>query len=171
MRSTVLCVLLVAACGGAEPSVNEPTVPATDELAVDSEPALAAPAPDQREPDVAPMLTRTDLRAVLDAGPGAFLARFEVRAYFDGKRFSGWEVVGFAEPESKLASAGLLPGDVVTKVNEHSLERPEQLQELWADLHQAPAIVVTGLREGAPFELRFEVGDSGAGSPSQDSTP
>jgi len=170
MRSTFLCVLLVAACGGADVPVNQVSSPSAP-AEMDAEPAPVASAPPM---DVAPALTRTDLQQVLDAGPGAFLARFEVRAYFAGKRFSGWELLGFAEPTSRLAASGLLPGDVVTKVNEHTLERPEQLQELWDDLRQAPSIVVSGLREGAPFELRFDVsegGDSGAPAPSHAPTP
>ena len=169
-RFSVVIVLFIA-CGGTDAPVTSPdSLLDEDAEQGDISATKVAPAEESKAPEPA-SLTRTDLDYVLDAGPGAFLARFEVRPHFNGKRFSGWELLGFSEPQSGLASSGLVPGDVVTKVNQQSLERPENLQKLWTALRQAPAIVVSGFRDGEQFELRFDVGDSGPSPAPQSPTP
>jgi type II secretory pathway component PulC len=159
-----LCALaLVAALGcGSTASTHQPASPT--EAKLDAEPRepepAAQPAPENESTEPAREVARPDLDEVLDQGPGAFLGRLEVRPYFDGKKFAGWELVAFKDPASRLASAGLEPGDVVKRVNAHRLERPEHLQKLGYELRSAHIIVVEGLRAGEPFELHFAVATS-----------
>jgi len=163
MRLTLI-LALTAACS--RPPAQEPTSAVADEDLAPIAAPTPTPTPKERASALettAPALTREALDRVLDGGPGAFLAQLEVRPHFDGKRFDGWELMGFSDTSSGLARSGLLPGDVVKRVNDHSLERPENLHDLWQTLRGAASIVVAGLRAGQPFEMRFQV--SGVAGP------
>ena len=109
----------------------------------------AAPAvPRRREGTIA----RADLDRVLDAGPGRFLARVEVKARSSEGRFTGWEVV-----RSPWAHVDLQPGDVVVRVNGRSLEHPLELKLLWEDLRRAPVLEAQVERGEERFALRFTI--------------
>jgi S1-C subfamily serine protease len=97
-------------------------------------------------------IARADLHRVLDAGPGAFLARAEVKARLDKGQFRGWQVV--RSPYSKI---DIVPGDVLLSINGRTLEHPVDLERLWRDLRAANAIDVDVDRGGRKFALRFSV--------------
>jgi len=139
-----------------------------DKLAVAGDSKRAAPEPDGEagdaptgEPAVTPpargggSIDGADLDRVLDAGPGAFLAAVEVRPVFAGKRFRGWEIVGIRS--DSLARSPLRRGDMVVAVNDRRLQRPEDLQKVWDELRDASELVVSGVRSGQNFALRYEI--------------
>jgi len=141
MKRAFAC-LWIAACAGTTPAPGEPLI--TEDMA-------PRPAPPPRPP--APALTRSALNAALDAGPGAFLARVDVRAARLGGRFVGWEIVSLW-PGAQIE---LRPGDVVLGVNGRTLERPESLGALFGDLRTANEIVVDYRRGLERREARFPV--------------
>jgi S1-C subfamily serine protease len=97
-------------------------------------------------------VSRADLNQVLDAGPGAFLARAEVKARLVKGQFHGWEVIRTPYPDIDLVA-----GDVLLAVNGRVLEHPVDLEQLWNDLRAAKAIDVDVERGGSRFALRFTV--------------
>lgn len=97
--------------------------------------------------------------ATLSAGPGAFLQRIDVKPALDGGRFHGWRIVALRGGPSAWGSADLEPGDVVTRVNGHPLERPEQAIVPWRSLAIASELRVGYERDGKPRELRYEIKD------------
>ncbi|MBT8496081.1 MAG: hypothetical protein KJO07_23760 [Deltaproteobacteria bacterium] len=157
-RLCALAALVIIGCGSSastyepvEPTQTSPAEARTPKLEAGPTEGKVASAEPDRE------VARPDLDEVLDDGPGAFLGRLEVRPYFDGKKFAGWELVAFKDPASRLATAGLEPGDVVKRINSYRLERPEHLQKLWYELRSAHTIVIEAIRAGEPFELHFAV--------------
>ena len=102
-------------------------------------------------------IERHVLNEVLDRGPGAFLRGVEVSAQFADDRFTGWRVVEFMPTEHRFDPYDLVPGDVIARVNGRQISRPDHLHELWEELRDTDAIVVSVQRAGAPFELRFDV--------------
>ena len=138
-----LLLVFVCACGGSSPPPpTEPLI--TEEMA-------PPPATPPRPP--APVLTRTALNAALDAGPGAFLARVDVRAARAAGRFVGWEILSLW-PNARIE---LRPGDVVLAVNGRTLERPESLPALFKELRAAREVVVDYRRGLDRREARFPV--------------
>lgn len=138
----------LGACGGRS---SDPAAPG--EAASDPAPApeLAPGGPIGR-PVRQGTVSRGEVDRVLDAGPGAFLGRTEVKARLDKGAFRGWEVVRPPFPEVDLVA-----GDVVLAVNGRALERPGDLEQLWTDLRAADAIEVSVERDGKRFTLRFAV--------------
>jgi hypothetical protein len=135
--------------------------PAYEEtMAPDVEPAPREPAPAPREIARRGTIERAALDAVLDRGPGVFLGGFEIAPRFRDQRFAGWAIVRFLDSGTYFGNVDLQPGDVVMKVNGHTVARPRNLQELWLDLRLAQSIVVQAERGGQPFELRFDVIDA-----------
>jgi len=98
------------------------------------------------------VLARAELHQVLDQGVGRFLGRLEVQASLGKQHFRGWKILQFDNPW-----VDLLPGDVVTSVNNHPLERPHQVQALWKKLYTAKEIRIEVLRKQSAFTLLFRV--------------
>lgn len=102
-------------------------------------------------------IARAELTEVLDAGPGRFLAGIEVEPVFVERRFDGWRLLVFSPRDPRIGAAPLGPGDVIRRVNDKPIGRPEQLQTVWDELRTADELVIEGLRAGAPFELRYVI--------------
>ena len=158
-RAIALAIAVaLGACGGPGP---DPAAPDDGRLLDLEDPETTGrAAPDRADAETAPAaprrregtIARADLDRVLDAGPGRFLARVEVKARSSEGRFTGWEVV-----RSPWAHVDLQPGDVVLRVNGRSLEHPLELKLLWEDLRRAPAIEAQVERGGERFALRFTI--------------
>jgi hypothetical protein len=144
--------IALAACGAHAP----PADPVTEEVE-DPNAARTAATETARNAKSTPtphggQIARVDLNRVLDAGPGAFLARTEVKARVVKGQWTGWQVV-----RSPYAQIDLVPGDVVLAVNGRTLEHPVDLERLWRDLRAANTIAVDVDRGGRRFALRFAV--------------
>jgi type II secretory pathway component PulC len=113
--------------------------------------ARLAPAPEKAG------LSRQKLNAVLDQGPAVFLQGVRVRAQKTGDGFGGWEILSLDAADGRFARVDLGPGDVVTKINGRSVERPEQFSEVFESLRAAPELVVEYRRHGELRELRFPI--------------
>ena len=152
MAILTLALVVPAACGSRAPPAN----PGVEQIE-DPEAARTAAAESGPESKTEPSrqggeIARADLNRVLDAGPGAFLARTEVKARLVKGQFRGWQVV-----RSPYTQIDLVPGDVVMSVNGRTLEHPVDLERLWRDLRAANAIEVDVDRGGRRFALRFAV--------------
>ena len=156
-RSIVVMSLLVAA--SCQPR-NQPLASPFD---MDDPAAggVAEPHPIHAEARPLPTLEgtvdRAALVAVLDEGPGSFLTGVKVEPYFRDERFAGWEIISFWPAAPRYANVDLRRGDIITAVNGQKIKMPKQFASLWSELREAPAIEVNGLRDGAPFVLRFQV--------------
>ncbi len=130
-------------------------------------PAAPAPAPTTQttaaaasEPEPTSVLHRADVHRVVSKGLGAFLARVTLddqpAMTKDGK-FVGFRIA--ALQGDSWRGVDLKPGDVVTRVNGFSIERPEQALEAFQSLDVASELRVDLQRDGAPHELRYAIVD------------
>lgn len=151
-RSLALAALALSAlaCGGAASSSSAPSKTPTAAAAEE-----APLGPNQ--------LRRRDLMRAISGGPGVFLGTLDVEAVLVKGRFHGWRIVAFHEPAT-WANVDLKPGDVVLRVNDHGLERPEDAMVPWQGLAIANELRVTYERGGKVQELRYEILDE-AGTP------
>lgn len=163
MRAGLLA-LAVLACGSR--ASNTPRAVDND---LDERPAQAAAAPvtplaTEQRAEAPPgkglrsgTIERAHLVAVLDAGPGSFLRRFEVTPRLTGDRFVGWQLVQLLDRTGPLGDLDLVPGDVLLAVNGKPVSRPEQLQALWDSLRTANEVTAQLWRGEQKLELRFAV--------------
>lgn len=152
-EGVVLLGFLSAHCAGARPRVEDPSeIPAA--------PSTTSAARAQAEaPDEGPSaLTRAVLAEAVRGGFGSFLSAVTVSPVLRGGRF-----VGFRLDEARhlrrwnAAGLPLRAGDVVTRVNGRSIERPGDALAVFQGLIAATEIRVEVLRDGAPQELRLAV--------------
>ncbi len=147
----LLAFALVLGCGGtsADP---EPTTP-------DPATAEAEPTPVYEPPVTSGTILRAELAPVLDAGLGRFLQGVVTEPRLAGGDFVGFEIVSLYPDDPRFARLDLRPGDVVTRVNGQSIERPEHALAVWSSLRVASQLLVEYQHEGERKELRFEIVD------------
>jgi S1-C subfamily serine protease len=76
-----------------------------------------------------------------------------VKATFRRGRFFGWRVLAYSGP------GPVQPGDIVVRVNRHSVERPNQFMKVWEQLPDQPELVVEMVRGGRRLTLRYPIVD------------
>jgi type II secretory pathway component PulC len=134
LLSIALCVLVLclAGCGG---SKIEATSTSADVGAAEA-------------PVVETELHRAALDELLARGPAYVLAMVQTDSALSGGRFVGFKIVAF---RTELpAYLDLEPGDVVTRVNDLPIERPEQFFTVFEKLKIATEVKFDILRDGAP---------------------
>ena len=141
---------IVIGCGGASESktASAPTTSTTS--------AAAPAAPSAPRPSV-DRLKRADVKATIAKGLGAFLRNVSVEDYpvmKDGK-YHGFRVRALT-PDWAI---DLRPGDIVTRVNDHPIEHPEEADAAMRLLEKAPALKVDYEREGKARTLQIPIVD------------
>jgi hypothetical protein len=137
-------------CGGASAD-PEPTTPPPAET--------EAAAPTYEPPVTSGTILRAELTPVLDAGLGRFLQGVVTEPRLEDGDFVGFELVSLYPDDPRFARLDLRPGDVVTRVNGRSIERPEHAIAVWSSLRVASQLLVEYRHEGEARELRFEIVD------------
>jgi hypothetical protein len=169
--SSGIAAVLLCSCGPkvntAPYSFDEPLQPITkwdDSTAQSASAAETSPSsslPKLREGT----LQRTDVNAVLDAGPGALLRELDLQAVLQGNTFIGWEIVSIVSASSPAARADLIPNDVIRTINQQAVGKPDELMAVWNSLRTAPRLDVEMTRAGKPYMLSFAIVDAAAAPP------
>jgi type II secretory pathway component PulC len=102
---------------------------------------------------------RGELVKVLDASPGLFLQHVVTEPQLANGRFVGWRLVSFFPGDARFAGVDLQAGDVVTRVNGHAIEQPDQFMAVWDGLRKESQLVVDVQRNGALRTLRWTIAD------------
>ena len=167
MTFRLLAVLLVAGCATHperqpdERLITEP--PAAPDRAIampiaGAPEALSAPdGPIAIPTGPAGSIARADLDRVLAASPGAFLARVDSEPVVRSGRFVGWRIRSLFSGDARFAASALLPGDIVTRINDRPIERPEQFSDVWHSLGAARELRVAVIRAGKAGTLLFPI--------------
>lgn len=103
---------------------------------------------------------RAALGRTLDAGLGTWLKGVDVEAKIDRGHFQGWLVRSLYAGDPCWTNVDLRAGDVVTRINRHSVQRPEEAQVVWTALRSSDEIVVDYVRDGKPRSVKFAVVDA-----------
>lgn len=128
----------------------------------------ATPLPTESVPSPAPTciallgenrLRRADLVRAVDQGLGQWLSGVGVTAVRQKGRFQGWRLDRLHPDDPCFLQVDLRPGDVVTRVNGASLEKPEQANQIFQGLRKAPRLQVERIRDGQPGTLSWEIVD------------
>ncbi len=161
----ILWVVFVAGCATQAAKPDPEPVTESAPAAVAEPQAVSAPLPTASPLPIAPTarapftLNRGEVNRTLDATPGAFLRRVSTEVRLRQGRFAGWRIVSFAPSDLIFTDGPLRPGDVILKVNGHTLERPDDLLELWQALRSAPSLTVDLERNGVGSTLRWTIVD------------
>lgn len=99
-------------------------------------------------------IARTRLLPVVDQGLGRFLSHLRLSPVFEGARFVGFAIAGI---DPAWGDIGLVPGDVLVRVNGQPIERPEQAQAAFESLRVVSEVVVDITRAGVPATLRYRI--------------
>jgi hypothetical protein len=107
------------------------------------------------------VITQAELKGFLDRGMPAFIANVVVDRYprARAQRFRGWRIVEFFPGDQRFANVDIKPGDVILRVNERPIERPDQFVAAWGSLKLAKELVVETQRKGEVRVLRWKIVD------------
>jgi type II secretory pathway component PulC len=158
--ASLAAVLLLAACAGPGMLLVEPTQPVDPNAQpIDGErPTLEATAPTSK-------LTRDEVDVFLANGPHWFIRQVDVVPARVGDHFAGFRIVHFFAATRRFRRVDLRPGDVVIRVNDLPIGRPEQFMKVWEDLKVAKELTVEYVRGGSVRLLRWEIDDPGSIEP------
>lgn len=177
LRVMVLVVLggCASAGGAGEPAAPAPgegtRLLATEEAEArraESPPAPVAPPPVAAPPSsggacaefVRPgVLRRAAVARAVDRGLGQWLSQVEVKAQRSGRKFTGWQVVQLYPDDPCYRAVDIQRGDVVTRVNGASLEKPDQANQVFQGLRTAPALEIELLRQGLARRVSLTIVD------------
>jgi type II secretory pathway component PulC len=105
------------------------------------------------------VIPRRELNRMLDAAPGVFFQHVVPEPRFRAGRFYGWRLAQFFPGDARFAGVDVRAGDVVLRVNGSSVERPEQLMQVWDGLRHAHELVVELERAGVARHLRWTISE------------
>jgi general secretion pathway protein C len=125
-------------------------------------PGSAAPSPaapvcsDFVRPGV---LRRAAVVRVVDRGLGQWLSQVRVAPARSGRKFTGWEIRELYPDDPCYRAVDLQAGDVVTRVNGASLEKPDQADQVFQGLRTAPRLDIELVRQGVPRRVSLAIVD------------
>ena len=168
-----LAVPLVTGCARAPPrgagsSPSSAGASAPEPLSSDGEGRASAPPPSSipHEPAGAcearlgaDRLRRSAVKRTVDAGLGRWLQAIAIDPLLARGHFKGWIIRALPANDSCYIGVDLRAGDVVTRINGRSIERPEQAMEVWTSLPASSELVVDFLRDGHARTLRLGIVD------------
>lgn len=154
-RLAPIALALALGCAGTTPRPIDPSELPEGPGVRPALSAEAAPAPAPLPPlGPAAPVPRTALAPVIGRGLGRFLSTLEVSPVLAQGRFVGFRLErAEALPAWRAAGLDLRPGDVVTAVNGHSIERPDEALEVFQSVRAAPALRLAVVRPEGPVEL------------------
>ena len=107
-------------------------------------------------------LERADVDRFLANGPGWFIQQVDLVSANAGPHFVGFRVMRFFEGDRRFSAVDIKPGDVVVRVNDMPIGRPEQFMKVWEDMKIAKQLTVEYIRGGSVRFLRWEIREEGA---------
>lgn len=169
-RCLLVAVLALMACKPADAGTQEPDSPTSSTPGQVTTPqAIPASEPlsgDQAAPAAVSRPENTIFRSELDRAthggkPAYLLAQLGPEPYRPGNRFIGWKITSVWPADPDLCGLGcdLAPGDVILTVNGKTLERPEQLSALMADISTVDQLRVKSLRDGKMRDRTYMIAE------------
>ncbi|MEZ4286931.1 MAG: hypothetical protein R3A47_02035 [Polyangiales bacterium] len=118
----------------------------------------APPASYAVEPVCCRQVSRGELRRTVDGGLGRFFQTVHVSPAMKAQKFIGFRLENIAT-DSPVEGLALEPGDIVTRVNGSSIDRPEQALSVWSRLADGDQIVIDFLHGDAPRSTTIPIVD------------
>ncbi len=150
------CAAPTAQAPGPEP-LRAPTVEEESPPSKLAAPAVPTPPPTCTMFAKPGVVHREALTRLIDAGLPRWMQGVEGDRALANHRFQGWLIKSLYPHDPCYRDIGLLPGDIVQKVNGKSIEKPEQAFDVAESLRTAPAIVVDFLRNGSAKSITIAV--------------
>ena len=151
--------LLVAACAAPAPQPPTPTVP------LDPYAYPQGPRPAFEPTSPSSTLQRREVDEFLAQGPAWFIRNVDVVPARIGDGFAGFQVVRFFEGDPRFARVDIKPGDVVVRVNDMPIGKPDQFMKAWEDMKVASELTVEYVRGASKRVLRWEIVEPGSLEP------
>jgi type II secretory pathway component PulC len=104
-------------------------------------------------------IARTALRAELVRGIGRFLQNVKTEAVLSHGHFVGWRLLALFPKRPDVHVLGIKTGDVLTRVNGQSVERPEDFKAVWDALETAKELALEIERDGQPSTFHYSIVD------------
>ena len=105
------------------------------------------------------MLRRAAVVRVVDRGLGQLAVPGAGGARAQGRKFTGWQISQLYPEDPCYRAVDLQAGDVVTRVNGASLEKPDQANQVFQGLRTAPGLEVELLRQGVQRRVSLTIAD------------
>ena len=158
LRTLSILALIICSCATPPPTVA-PTQP-IDPFGRPRLPrAATAPGAAGETPAGPSDLERTEVDAFLANGPSWFIRQVSMEPARMGDKFVGFRIVHFFEGDPRFTTVDLQPGDVVIRINDMPIGKPDQFMKAWEDIKAARKLMVEYVRGGSIRVLEWNIVD------------
>jgi hypothetical protein len=119
--------------------------------------ASVASAAEPTPPVTRASIPRPVLREWLARGPQYLLSQVVPTPLMDQGKFRGYRLNLWFPEHPEVVQGAVRLGDVVTRINGRSIERPDQYLYIWKTLESAAAIDLDLVRDGRPLRVSFDL--------------
>lgn len=109
--------------------------------------------PDGPEDDF--VIAKPEFDAIMARGPAWFIQRVAVRPVMVNGNFTGFQLMSLFSSDPDLETSALRPGDIVQRVNDQPIGRPEQFMAVWKSLADADHLAVQFVRDGRVLRVTW----------------
>ncbi|MEZ4268011.1 MAG: hypothetical protein R3F39_16725 [Myxococcota bacterium] len=110
------------------------------------------------EPDEATedfVISKPAFDAVIARGPSWFIHRVAVRPAMVNGRYTGFQLLSLFANNPELETRAIRAGDIIQRVNDQPIGRPEEFMAVWKSLADADHLAIQLVRDGRVLRVTW----------------
>jgi hypothetical protein len=101
------------------------------------------------------VISKPAFDAVIARGPSWFIHRVAVRPAMVNGRYTGFQLLSLFANDPELETRAIRPGDIIQRVNDQPIGRPEEFMAVWNSLAGADHLAVQLVRDGRVLRVTW----------------
>ncbi len=107
------------------------------------------------DPSESFVISKPAFDAVLARGPSWFIHRVAVRPAMVNGRYTGFQLLSLFASDPELETRAIRPGDIIQRVNDQPIGRPEEFMAVWDSLATADHLAIQLVRDGRVLRVTW----------------
>lgn len=107
------------------------------------------------DPSESFVISKPAFDAVIARGPSWFIHRVTVRPAMVNGRYTGFQLLSLFADDPELETRAIRPGDVIQRVNDQPIGRPEEFMAAWNSLSGADHLAIQLVRDGRVLRVTW----------------
>ncbi|MCB9729617.1 MAG: hypothetical protein H6744_04930 [Deltaproteobacteria bacterium] len=101
------------------------------------------------------VIPKAEFDRTIARGPSWFIHRVAVRPVMLDGRFTGFQLLSLFPDQPELATRAIRAGDIIQRVNDQPIGRPEEFMAVWESLAGADHLAIQFVRDGRVLRVTW----------------